>query len=227
MSRIAVVLMMGCVLSASSALGAVSILNLSGNNFSMDEPAAQGGQLRIAAELSQAQDMPPITLPGITTWSTEYTVYVYGLILESEPTGFQRNFSGGHIEIWAQNPPNAPWTPTTPVSSIPAFSSGVVPASFTDGTMLLKGAFSSFTILDFTMFGSATGTITNTDIDWTGGTSLSELIAQGIQNDWVWSGWFDVGAPVPGGYQMLYGGKLEVETPTPVEPRTWGSIKAL
>jgi hypothetical protein len=227
MKCITVVLTLAFVLAAADAQAVPYILNMSGNNFSTHEPAATGQQLRIAAELSMVQNNPPFSLPGIGAWSREYTVYIHGLTLQSAPGAFQRNYSGGVLEIWSQAPPNAPWTPTTPVGSIPAYNPSVVPARFTDGEMILRGNFSSFTLLDFTVFGAATGSITNTDIDFVAGSFLPLLQAQNLQSNWSWSGWFKPTAPVPSGYGMLYGGKLEVEAPTPVEAATWGRIKAL
>ena len=227
MKAIAVVLALAYVLVATGSSAEPYLLNLSGKNFSTDEPGAVGQPLKIALQLSQVQDNPPMSLPGILDWSTEYTVYISGLMLASNPSSFQRNFTGGVLEIWAETPPNAPWTPTTPVASIPAYNASVVPATFTDGTMFLRGTFSSFTILDFTQFGSDSGTITNASIDFDGGLHLQDLIDLGIQNNWSWNGWFHVVAPVPPGYQLRYGGKLEIDSPTPVEPTTWGAIKAL
>jgi hypothetical protein len=227
MKTVAAIVAMALVFAAADTMAAPYILNLSGNNFSTHEPGAIGQELRVAGHLSMVQIQSPISLPGITTWSTEYTVYFKNLTLQSSPGAFQRNFSGGVVEIWSQSPMNSPWTPTTPVSSIPGYNSGSVPSTFTDGTMLLRGVFSSFTILDFTQFGGPSGTITNTDIDFVAGSALGELQSHGVQHNWSWSGWFDVVAPVPDGYQLLYGGKLEVESPTPVEASTWGQIKSL
>lgn len=225
MRAIAAVLTMTLVLVSSDGY-ALEVVNLSGNNFSIQEPAAIGEELTVVGLLSQVQNDPPISVPGITDWSTEYTVYVHGLTLASDPTAFQRNFTGGTIEIWSQAPPNAPWTPTTPVASIPD-RSGSVPDVFADGTLVLQGSFSSFTILDWTTTGGDTATITNTNIDFTAGSALPELQNLGLTDGWSWSGWYDVSAPVPGGYEILYGGKLEVEAPTPVESTTWGRVKSL
>ncbi len=228
MRGIAVVMVLAFTFAAANAVAVEPImLNLSGNNFSTAEPAAIGQQLKIASELAVVQANPPFSLPGILNWSTEYTVYFSGLTLASDPSGFTRNFNGGVVEIWSDSSTNAPWTPTTPVSNIPALNPSAVPSHFTDGVRILRGTFSSFTILDFTVFGSDTGTITNTNIDFTAGAGLQDLVNQGIQNDWSWNGWFDVSAPVPSGYGLLYGGKLEREVPTAVESVTWGAIKAL
>ena len=226
MRGITVVLVLAFAMTAANVAAVEPyLLDLSGNNFSTDEPAAIGEQLKVAAELSVVQSNPPFALPGILDWSTEYTAYIHGLTLASNPSEFMRNFTGGILEIWSDSSVNAPWTPTTPVSNIPARESGTVPSTFTDGVMILRGTFSSFTILDFTIFGSDTGTITNTNIDFTAGAALQDLVSQGIQNDWSWNGWYDVVAPVPSGYFLLYGGKLEREAPTAVEPATWGAIK--
>ena len=199
------------------------LLNLSGNNFSVTEAAAIGQELKVAKELSQVQNNPPFALPGILDWSTEYTLYVSGLTLADPPGNPVKNYTGGTIQLWSQNPPNAPWTPTTPVGSIPAYNPADIPTRLTDGSLLLAGSFTQFATL---FFGGQTGSISAT-IDWTGGSRLGNLQTLGIQNNWHWNGWFNLTAPVPPGYQRLYGGKLEREVPVAVEPATWGAIKNL
>jgi len=199
------------------------ILNLSGNNFSITEATAIGGELEVVGMLSQVQDNPPFPLPGIVDWTTEYTVDVRDLILASPPGNAVKTYTGGVIELWADTPPDAPWTPTTPVSSIPAYNALQVPARMTDGSPLLTGVFTQFATL---FFGGQTGSISAT-IDWTGGSRLGDLQTLGIVSDWHWNGWFNMTAPVPDGYQRLYGGKLEHEMPVAVEPATWGGIKNL
>ncbi len=199
------------------------LLNLSGNNFSITEATAIGGELEVAALLSQVQDNPPFPLPGILDWSTEYTVSIRELILVDPPSNPVKSYSGGVIELWSDTPPDAPWTPTTPVSSIPAYNATQVPATLVDGAAVLTGVFTQFATL---FFGGQTGSISAT-INWTGGSEFAGLQALGIENDWHWNGWFNIGAPVPPGYLRLYGGKLERETPVAVEPATWGEIKNL
>jgi hypothetical protein len=199
------------------------ILNLSGNNFSIKEAAAIGQELEVEALLSQVHDNAPIPLPGILDWSTEYTLRIHGLFLVDPPTNPVKTYVGGTIELWSQAPPNAPWTPTTPIAQIPAFNGGQVPATFIDGQQLLVGSFTQFATL---FFGGQTGTVTST-INWTGGSRLADLQALGIDSNWHWNGFFNNSAPVPTGYRKLYGGKLEREVPVSVEPATWGKIKNL
>src|SRR5262245_7324216 len=68
------------------------VLNLSGNNFSTSEPQQIGQQLNLVALLSQVQDTAPFTLPGITNWSTEYTLGVSGLTLQTAPANPVKTF---------------------------------------------------------------------------------------------------------------------------------------
>ena len=68
-------------------------------------------------------------------------------------------------------------------ATIPAFNGVTVPATFTDGTLLLSGAFTQFATL---FFGGQTGTVTST-INWTGGSKLSDLQALGIASGWHWN----------------------------------------
>jgi len=209
--------------AAGASIAEPYVLNLSGNNFSTSEATVIGGELDVVGMLSLVQDNPPFPLPGIIDWSTEYTVAVQDLILASPPANSVKTYTGGVIELWADTPPDAPWTPTTPVSSIPAYNSLQVPALMLDGTPLLTGVFTQFATL---FFGGQTGSISAT-INWTGGSRLGDLQTLGIASDWHWNGWFHTTAPVPAGYLRLYGGKLEHETPVAVEPATWGEIKNL
>jgi hypothetical protein len=144
------------------------VLNLSGNNFSTTEPAQIGQQLNLVALLSQVQDTAPFPLPGITNWSTEYTLSIGGLTLATAPGDPVKTFTGGAIELWSESPGDAPWTPTTPVAAIPAFNGAQVPTTFTNGQLLLSGVFTQFATL---FFGGQTGTITST-INWTSGSRL-------------------------------------------------------
>lgn len=206
-----------------TAAGDPYLLDLSGNNFSVTEAQVVGQELKVALLLSKVQDNPPFAVPGAIDWSTEYTLYVSGLMLTDPPGNPVKSYSGGSVQLWSENPPDAPWTPTTPVGAIPAYNAAEVPTKLTDGTALLIGSFTQFATL---FFGGNTGSISAT-INWTGGSKLGDLAAQGITDNWHWNGWFNLTAPVPPGYQLLYGGKLEHEQAVGVEPATWGKIKNL
>lgn len=76
------------------------ILDLSGRNYSTSEAQAIGQELEIVGLVTQGPTNPPFQLPGISDWSTEYTVHVNGLTL-ADPTGQPvKNYSAGTIELW-------------------------------------------------------------------------------------------------------------------------------
>lgn len=212
-----------CIAAPGLANAEPYILDLSGRNYSTSEAQAIGQELEIVGLLTPGQPNPPFQLPGISDWSTEYTLHANGLMLADPPNQPVKNYSAGTIELWSQAPPNAPYTPSTPPASVPAYDSADVPSTFIDGTLLLRGNFTTFTTIFYT---GDTGSISSV-IEWVAGSKLAELQAQNIEDNWHLNGYFNVSAPVPAGYQRLYGGKLERAQPVAVEPTTWGRIKDL
>jgi hypothetical protein len=95
---IASVVFLLCAVGGAAHAVEPYILNLSGNNFSTNEAAQLGQQLRVVAMLSQVQDTPPFALPGITGWTTEYTINVDGLTLASAPGASVKSYTGGKLE---------------------------------------------------------------------------------------------------------------------------------
>lgn len=156
----------------------------------------------------------------------EYTIYMYGFISQGTiaqgppaTTFYTTNYTGGVIEIYEGSPRNSVYTPNPPNAD--------VPSTFTDGTLILSGVFTSFYTQtnNFTTFqtGNMEGTIT-----WNGGTLLSRV------ND-------GNGQPCPGlftggmtwrtdvlipGYIFRHDGKIDLNCPVPAESSTWGRIKS-
>lgn len=157
----------------------------------------------------------------------EYTIYMYGLISQGTVSAgppaltlYTTNYTGGVIEIYEDSPRNAVYDPNPPNAN--------VPSTFTDGTLILSGTFTSFYTQsnNFTTF--MTGNMEGT-INWTGGTLFSRI------ND-------GNGQPCPGlftggmtwnpavlipGYIFRHDGKIDLNCPTPTESRSWGSLKTI
>ncbi len=201
-------------------------LHLAGNSFSIREAQAIGQQLEIVGLLDQLQSRSPFSLPGITDWSTEYTLHIYDLTLADPPGQMVKTYNGGVIELWA-GPVDAPFGPGTAIANIPRYDPlydrPAVPITFANGTLLLQGHFSSFSTI---RFAGDIGSISSS-IEWVAGSKLADLVAQGIENDWHWNGDFNAGAAVPPGYGESYGGSVERAQAVSVEPTTWGRVKEL
>jgi hypothetical protein len=168
---------------------------------------------------------PPFDFLDASDPTKEYTIVISGLVSQGTVTTgapglqfYSTEYTGGTIQIiedlspdhdYGVNPPNA-----------------TAPPTFQDGTVLLSGSFTSFTVTtnDFTQFqvGNAEG-----DISWTGG-SLIDLTVTG-------------GEPCPGlftggltwrpstlieGYLFRHDGKIDLNCPVPAEASSWGKVKA-
>jgi hypothetical protein len=95
------------------------------------------------------------------------------------------------------------------------------PSTFTDGTLILSGAFvGNLTRNIFTpTLGSFVGTV-----GFSGGTRLGDLATP---NGWPFGGaWSRTISGIPSGYQENWDGKIDLAS-VAVEPRTWGSVKLL
>ena len=156
----------------------------------------------------------------------EYTIYLYGLISQGTTTQgppsftfYTTTYQGGFIEIYEGTPRNAAFDPNPPNAN--------VPSTFTDGTLILSGTFTSFFTHtnNFTTF--MTGNMEGS-IDFTGGTLLDRVRDNG-------------GDPCPGlftggvtwnpdvlipGYIFRHDGKIDLNCPVPVEEKSWGTIKS-
>ena len=94
------------------------------------------------------------------------------------------------------------------------------PATFTDGTLILSGAFGD---LIRTTFMPTLGNFSG-DVTFSGGTRLAELSPL---DGWpCGGGWSRSVAGIPAGYQEMWDGKIDLST-VAVEPRSWGGVKQL
>ncbi len=158
--------------------------------------------------------------------TTEYTFIFRGLI--AQPTAvsgtpaytfWTTNYTGGIIELYAGSPRNSSFAPNP--------ENAIVPSTFEDGSLLLKGVFTSFYVQtnNFTAFqtGNMEGNVT-----WTGGSRLAA--ATGGSNE-PCPGLFTGGITwrpsvlIPG-YVFRHDGKIDFNCPAPAAPSTWGKLKA-
>lgn len=158
----------------------------------------------------------------------EYTFVFYGLIaqptVQTGPPAFTfwtTNYSGGTLELYEGSPRNSVFTPNPPNAD--------VPSTFNDGTLLLKGNFTSFYVQTNNFTLAKTGNMEG-NISWNGGTLLPllnggngepcpGLFTGGI----TWS--TEVGVGIPG-YTFRHDGKIDLNCPVPAAPSTWGKLKA-
>jgi hypothetical protein len=95
------------------------------------------------------------------------------------------------------------------------------PASFTNGTLILSGAFDG--TLRRNRFTSTLGSFIG-KIDFSGGSRLGDL---GTPQDWPFGGaWNRTVSGIPSGYHENWDGKIDL-SPVSVEPRTWDGVKQL
>ena len=96
------------------------------------------------------------------------------------------------------------------------------PSTFQDGTLILSGTFSGSLVRD--QYTQTVGSFAGR-IDWTGGTRLGELGES--TTGWTVNGGLSRAAcPLPSGFVECWDGAV-TQTTVAVEPRTWGSLKAL
>lgn len=160
--------------------------------------------------------MDPIA--GVDLATEEVTYYVYGLTsmgasADDPSTGYTTYYySGGMLEVYRDAAMNAAYGINPP--------NGTAPSTFTDGTLLLKGAFTSFAIT-FNPFGGASY----------GGSAdglAGELITSCVGCIYSWGGTYtaDVGAQIPEGYDMQLDGILQIDSAVPSPSTDWGTIKS-
>jgi len=153
---------------------------------------------------------------GVNTATHEVTVHIYDLVSTGE---FLDPFSGftfvgyaaGMIDVYADPTQDSDWG-TFP----PAGASG-----WTNGTKILAGAFTDFTLV---VNGSGAGAFEG-NIDGIGGT-VAELCSG---CEYTFGGAFtkDTGAQIPSGYDLQIDGVLEVDAAVSASQTSFGRIKAL
>lgn len=173
-----------------------------------------GDQLAIATVVTQID-----ALFGVDLSSQEGTLYIDGLTslgsTLDEPTGATViSYSGGTITVYADGVRNSDWG-INPANA-------TVPSTFTDGSLIFSGVFTSFTVR---MLASGLG-IFEGQIDGTGGSALGGPCSNCA---YTFSGTFSepTGANIPLGYDVQVDGILTVESAIATETINWGSLKQL
>ncbi len=157
-------------------------------------------------------------LVGVDLDTEEVTFYIYGLTVAGSDVDVNGTtttlYSGGVLEVWRDAAKNADYGTFPP--------NGTVPSTFNDGTLLLRGNFTTFTVL---MASDGSG--------FFGGPAdgvAGELITACTGCIYTWGGSFDPnsGVQMPDGYDFQMDGVLEVDPTVPTQSeRAWGSLKAV
>jgi hypothetical protein len=174
-----------------------------------------GTVVRVPMVFDPTQPDPalPLDLDG-----NEYTVMVDDLqIVDVQSSGgvVVMTYRGGLIQIFEDPAKNAAWTEDPPNAQ--------VPASFTDGTLILGGSFTDCVmVFDLTM---QTGVVQG-HVDFTTGTRLGELATP--------SGWLFYGGvstqpafAIPAGFEMAWDPQLMSPETVPAQQTTWGRVRGL
>lgn len=167
-------------------------------------PAAVGGQATVYGKVvNGAAVASPLPFDFA---NREYTLVVTGLVQDT--AGATSLFSGGTVTIYEDVATAADWA---------------VPATFTDGVIVLSGSLSAFQRTMFTAtLGSGAGAV-----DWTGG-SLLDLLAPADRTGWpLLTSVSSAATQVQPGYAERWDGKVEPqEEVVATEQRSWSELKA-
>jgi len=201
------------LLSATWAMGAQTILDLSGNSWETGGfPSSEVGD-----ELQAVGILNDIEAPLV--WNTaqySYTWYIRGLISQGESingTTHIVQYSGGLLTIYVDSlPSNADYGVDPP--------NATSPATFTDGfSTYLDGEFGDFT-LTYNV-ATSTGSFVG-DLTFTGGDVFPLLV-----DPTGWTFGANIAGFSPGGYDLELNGEVFLQGPSSVDASTWGSIKSL
>jgi hypothetical protein len=152
---------------------------------------------------------------GVDLQSVEVTIYVSGLISTGQfnaGTSWLIGYTGGHIDVYADAAQDHDWGTFPP--------NGLL-GTFTNGTLLFSGDFTSFTVqMDLAgnagafegLIDGVGGTVANacTDCAYTFGGIFGDQIAQ-----------------LPDGYDLQIDGGLQVCETVSTDTQSFGSVKAL
>ena len=194
------------------AMLAVAVLTLPATSFAQQLfdfdgqavlPASVGGTLDVYTVVLDAS--PTFTTPLPLDFANfQYTLVLQNVVLDSE-SGSTQFYSGGSITLYED-------------ASTPANYGD--PSSFTDGTALLSGTFSTLSRSSLLSLIQASGSV-----DWTGGTRLGDL-APADQSDWGFFASITPSLAEPG-YDENWDGKVEPREPVVSnEQQSFGDLKS-
>jgi hypothetical protein len=190
------------------------------------EPEQLGDPLELVGVLTPMSESPfPLHFMFM-----EYTLHLHGMTLtERYPDGplIVSRYSGGHADFYRDTKFNAPFQYYTPATAVPPLDPRLVPARFIDGDLMVRMDFRSLVTLFYPANGIGSIAYFDTELRAVGGSEFETLNNAHMVVGWHMGGGFtDEPGTVPQGYGMLYDALIKWENPLPVEPATWGSIKA-
>jgi hypothetical protein len=203
MARKAIAATLTAAVLCAGAAGAGDPPNFDFNGYA-DVPAGVGGTLTVRSVLTNNGEVPtPITLDFATN---QYTLVVVATMSSS---GSPQLYSPATIQIYED-----------PIGGGTAADYGT-PSTFTDGTLILGGAFDG--ALRRSTFTATLGSFTG-KVDFSSGTRLGDLATP---QDWPFGGgWSRSVSGIPSGYEENWDGKIDL-APVAVEPRIWQDVKSL
>lgn len=203
-------------LSPSAASAGIAVVDYVGFGWETDGLAAsQPGDVFSVANVVTQID-PRF---GVNLGSAEATLFITGLTSQgavTDPgTGVTTiTYAGGTLAIYGDASRNHDW------GTYPA--NGTVPSTFTDGSLVFSGTFSSFTL---SLLPSGAG-IYEGLLNGTGGSALA-YPCSGCAYTFAGTFGAPTSAQIPAGYDVQVDGTLELEGAVPAETMNWGSLKQL
>ncbi len=156
------------------------------------------------------------------TVNYEYTYYISGL------TQSNRTVVGDFVIVDYSGPgtfevfEDSKTTGTDPVFGVYP-PNGTAPGSFTDGTLFLEGAISSFQVVFSTTSNSGSY---NAQFDVTGGSQYGNIPAN-QRMGWSFAGITGNELNKPAGYQHQVDGQIFLNEPVPTKQTSWGKLKSI
>jgi hypothetical protein len=168
-------------------------------------PAAIGGTLTMRSVLTNNGVVPtPIVLDFV---NYQYTLVVVGTLASA--AGIAQNYNPASIQMWEN------------LKSTGTAADYAIPATFTDGTLILSGVFDGNLIRNkfTTNLGNFVG-----KVNFNAGSRLGDLATP---TGWPFGGgWSRSISGIPSGYQENWDGKIDL-APVAVAPQQWGGVKEL
>jgi hypothetical protein len=211
--RIAIVCLL--MVAGGGVASATPFFDFFGFDYLDGPPYSVGTTVTVPMAFDRTQ--PDLPIP-MDLEQYEATVLVSALqITDVQASGgvVSLTFAGGLIQIFEDPAKNAQWSDNPPNAQ--------VPASFTDGTLILGGTFTDCVmIFDLTM---GTGTVQG-HVDFTTGSRLNEI---DVPAGWLFYGGVSTNPifGIPAGYEMAWDPQLMSPEATATRQTTWGKVRGL